>query len=129
MNYDPLDSKESLKDSTLFFLIASIASLHAEFFNHPLLRQEMFAWLPSVNSTLTHYHTAYTLKMVDKEFTQLLESRLSPKAYPYAKALVTHILHLFQTLTDEHYILSHGDSWINNICIRHDQSHRLVLFD
>ncbi|CAF1082625.1 unnamed protein product [Rotaria sp. Silwood1] len=129
MNCDPLDSKGSLKDSTLFFLIASIASLHAEFFNHPLLRQEMFAWLPSVNSTLTHYHTEYVLKMTDKEFTQLLESRVSPKAYTYAKALVTHIPHLFQTLTDEHYTLSHGDFWINNLFIRRSQSHRLVLFD
>ncbi|CAF2482490.1 unnamed protein product [Rotaria sp. Silwood2] len=129
IEYDPLGSKESLADSTLFLLIASIASVHAEFFNHPLLRQEMFAWLPSLNSTLTHYYSQYALKMADREFTQLLESRVSHEAYTYAQALVTHIPHLFQTLTDEHYTLSHGDFWINNIFLRRNQLHRLVLFD
>ena len=125
----PLCAKESLKDSTLFFLIASIASLHAEFFNHPSLQQDMFAWLPTLNSTLSHYHTAYAQKMADKEYAELLESRISPEAYAYAKALVTRIPHLFQTLTDQHYTLSHGDFWINNVFLRRDQPHRLVLFD
>ncbi|CAF3883447.1 unnamed protein product, partial [Rotaria sordida] len=55
VNYDSLGPQESLEDSTLFLLIASIACLHAEFFNHPLLRQEMFSWLPPFNSTVTHY--------------------------------------------------------------------------
>ncbi|CAF1138543.1 unnamed protein product [Rotaria sp. Silwood1] len=125
IDYDPLGPKESLKDSTIFLLIATIASLHAEFFNHPLLQQDTFAWLPSLNSTLVHYHSEYALKMTDREYTQLLESRVSPKAYAYAKALVTHIPHIFQTLTDEHYTLSHGDFWINNIFVRHNQSHRI----
>ncbi len=43
LNYEPLGPKASLNDSTLFFLIASIASLHAEFYKHPLLREETFA--------------------------------------------------------------------------------------
>jgi hypothetical protein len=128
-NYDPLGRQESLEDSTIFLLIVSIASLHAEFFNYPLLRQEMFAWLPSLNSTLTHYHTEYALKMADREFTQLLESRLSHKAYVYATALVTHIPHLFQKLTDDCYTLSHGDFWINNVFIHRDHPNRLVIFD
>jgi hypothetical protein len=67
--------------------------------------------------------------MADTEYTQLLESKVSHKAYAYAKALLTHIPHLFQTLTDEHYTLSHGDFWINNVFVHRDQSHRLVLFD
>jgi hypothetical protein len=129
INYEPLGSKESLTDSTLFLLIASIASLHAEFFQHPMLQQEMFTWLPPLNSTLTHYHTEYALKMADKEYTHLLESKVSQKAYTYAKGLLTHIPHLFQMLTDEYYTLSHGDFWINNVFARRDQPHRLVLFD
>lgn len=129
INYQPLDSKKSLTDSTIFFLIVSIACLHAEFFKHPMLQQEMFSWLPSLNSTLTHYHTEYTRKMTDKQYTELLESKVSSKAYAYAKQLMTHIQHIFQMLTDENYTLSHGDFWINNIFVRRDQSHRIILFD
>jgi hypothetical protein len=129
LNYEPFGSKYSLEDSTVFFLIASIASLHAEFFKHPMLRQETFTWLPSLNSSLTHYHTKYALKMADTDFTQLLESKVSHKAYAYAKALLAHLPHIFQTLSDDQYTLSHGDFWINNMFVRRDQPHRLVLFD
>jgi hypothetical protein len=129
LNYEPLGDKYSLDDSKLFFLIASIASLHAEFFKHPLLQQETFSWLPSFNSSIAHYQTAYEHKMADKQFTDWLESNLSRKAYAYAKALLGHLPHLFQTLTDKQYTLSHGDFWINNMFVQRGQSHRLVLFD
>jgi len=129
LNYEPLGSKHSLNDSTLFFLVASVASLHAEFFKHPLLEQETFAWLPSLNSSITHYQNEYAHKMADKKFTDWLESNVSHNAYAYAKALVAHLPHLFQTLSDEQYTLSHGDFWINNMFMRRGQPHRLVLFD
>ncbi|UJR07840.1 hypothetical protein I4U23_012123 [Adineta vaga] len=129
IDYKPLPPKGSLQESTIFFLIASVASLHAEFFQHPLLQQDMFSWLPCLTSTITHYHTEYTRKMADQEHIQLLQSKLSSKAFTYAKALITHIPHLLQTLSNEHYTLAHGDFWTNNIFIGRNQSHRLVLFD
>ena len=129
LHYKPLPGKRSLTDSTLFFLIASVASFHAEFFQHPLLQQETYAWLPPLNASLTHYQTMYVAKMTDPILTEYLQSNLSPKAYAYARALVGHIPHIFQALTDEPYTLAHGDFWVNNMFIRRDQAHRLILFD
>jgi hypothetical protein len=105
--YESLGSKHTLEDSTLFSLIASIASIHAEFFEHPLLREEAFAWLPSLNSTLTHYHNKYALKMADQKYTQLLKSKVSHEAYAYAKALLTHLPHIFQRLKAMNITLYH----------------------
>jgi len=129
INYDPLGSADFLEDSTVFSAITSIASLHAEFFKHPLLRQEAFAWLPSLNSSVKHYQNAYTLKMGNKVYTRSLKSKVSNKAYTYAKSLVTYIPHLFQRLSDEYYTLSHRDFWINNVLVRRDQPHKMVLLD
>jgi len=129
INYDPLGPADVSKDSTVFSLITSIASLHAEFFKHPLLRQEAFAWLPSLNSSVKHYQNAYTLKMGNKEYRRSLKSKVSKKAYTYAKSLVTHLPHLFQRLSDEYYTLSHGDLWINNVFVRRDQPYKMILFD
>ncbi len=129
INYDSLGSQYPLEDSTVFSLITSIATLHAEFFKHPLLRQEAFAWLPSLSSSVTHYQNAYTLLMNNKEYTQPLKSKVSDRAYTYAKSLVTYLPHLFQRLSDEYYTLSHGDFWINNVFQRRDQPYKMVLFD
>lgn len=129
VNYDRIGSKQSFSDSKMFLLVASIASLHAEFFNHPWLKRHIFAWLPSLNSTMTHYQTEYTKMMINKEFTQLLEAKVSGKAYNYAKALVNNIPHIFQELSEKYYTLSHGDLWINNVFQQRDQSHRLSILD
>ncbi len=129
INYNPLGSEDSLEDSTIFSLITSIARLHAEFFKHPLLRQEAFAWLPSLNSSVTHYQNVYTLKMDNKEYRRSLKSKVSHKAYTYAKSLVTYIPHLFQRLSEEYYTLSHRDFWINNVFSRRDQPYKMVIFD
>ena len=128
-NYQPLDDKHSLTDSNLFFLVASVASLHAEFFNHPLLHQQTYSWLTPLTSSVKHYQTMYANKMADPMFREHLESNLSPKAFAYACMLVSHIPHIFQALSDEPYTLSHGDFWINNMFVRRGQPHRLILFD
>jgi hypothetical protein len=129
INYDPLGPNYSLEDSTVFSLITLIATLHAEFFKHPLLRQEAFAWLPSLNSSVTHYQNAYTLQMTNKEYTQLLKSNVSDRAYTYAETLVTQLPNLFQRLSDEYYTLSHGDFWTNNVFKRRDQPYKMILID
>jgi hypothetical protein len=125
INYDPLGSE----DSTIFSLVTLIATLHAEFFRHPLLKQESFSWLRSLSSSITHYQNAYTLQMRDKEFKQSLKSKLSDRAYTYAESLVTQVPDLFQRLSEECYTLSHGDFWINNVFQRRDQPYEMILFD
>jgi len=72
---------------------------------------------------------AYTLKMDNKEYRRSLKSKVSHKAYTYAKSLVTYIPHLFQRLSEEYYTLSHRDFWINNVFSRRDQPYKMVIFD
>ena len=124
-----LDQKQMLDDSIVYFLITTVATLHAEFFEHPLLLKKAFTWLPSLDSTLTYYQTKYSREINDRHYMKMLQSKLSSKAYAYMNALCTHIPHLFQALTNRRYSLSHGDFWINNILVRCDQPHRLVFLD
>ncbi len=124
-----LGLRQLLDDSTVYSLIATIATLHAEFFEHPLLLNRAFIWLPSLDSILTYYQTNYSREITDKHYTKLLQSKLSAKAYAHMNALCTHIPHLFQTLSNHRYSLSHGDLWINNVLVRCDEPHRLVFLD
>lgn len=126
INYTSIDS---LKDSTIFSIISSIATLHAEFYKHLLFKQDTFVWLPSLNSMLNHYQNRYEIQMTNERYTQLLKLKVSDKAYAYAKILIRHLPHIFQRLTDQNYTLSHGDFRINNIFIRRNQPHEMVLFD
>jgi hypothetical protein len=54
---------------------------------------------------------------------------VSNKAYTYAESLIKYLPHVFQRLSDEYYTLSHGDFWINNVFVRRDQSHKMIVFD
>jgi hypothetical protein len=129
MTCETLGHKQGLDDSTVFSLVATIATLHAEFFECSLLLSKAFTWLPSLNSTVTYYQKKYLREITSKNYIKLLQSKLSSKAYAYVNALCTHIPHLFQTLSNERYSLSHGDLWINNVLVHRDQPHRLVLLD
>lgn len=129
LTWETLGQKKSLDDSTIFSLMATIATLHAEFFERSLLLSKAFTWLPSLNTTVTYYQTKYLHKIASENYLKLLQSKLSSKAWTYVNALSTHIPHLFQTLSSERYSLSHGDLWINNVLVHREQPHRLVLLD
>lgn len=113
----------------IFTVIASLASLHAEFFKHPLFHQEAFKWLPSLNSRLTYFHDKYAENMAKNMYTKLLKSATSNKVYAYAKELVQHLPYIFQRLSDEHYTLSHGDFLVKNIFRGRNQRHNLIVMD
>lgn len=114
IHYDSLESINSVEDSTLFFVIASIASVHAEFYEHPLLQQNAFTWLCSLESLYAEYLNQYVSTMNDQIYTKLLQLPMSNESYTYISGFPGQLSLLFQRLSDEHYTLSHNDLWINN---------------
>ena len=126
---DVLVRSSSIEDSTIFSLIKTIASMHAEFYEHPMLQYEELDWLPTLSSTLSYYKANYEKRICTKSYMAFLHSKVSSKAYDYAIELSTHFTQIFHKLSDEKYTLSHGDFCINNVLMRHDQPQRFVILD
>jgi hypothetical protein len=63
VNYYPFNTTSWKRDSTFYAVVAAIASLHAEFFEHSLFEQESFTWLRSLNSTIEFYQKAYAFSL------------------------------------------------------------------
>ncbi|CAF0959312.1 unnamed protein product [Adineta ricciae] len=129
MTHKAIVQRLRFDDRTLCLLVATIATLHAEFFEHPILLTDAFAWLPSLNSVVNYYQPKYTQRINSKPYQRLLERKLSSKAVAYANGLSTYIPYLFQALSSERFSLAHGDFWKNNVLLQDDHPHRLVLLD
>ncbi|UJR16814.1 hypothetical protein I4U23_003713 [Adineta vaga] len=129
INYKTLGHAHQINDTTLYSLTATIATLHAEFFERPLLLSNAFTWLPSLNSTLSYYQTKYLQQINTNKYQEFFESNLSSEALIYVNTLSTQMPYLFEKLSSERYTLSHGDFYINNVLIQKDEPHRFVLLD
>lgn len=128
VKYQSFAPTEWMRDSTFYAVVTAIASLHAEFFQHPMLGEELFTWLPSLNSTLPLYQKEYAFSMAHK-FAPLLKSNASTKAVIYASRLLEQLPYIFRRLSDEHYTLSHNDLWMNNVLSRRGGRHELMILD
>ncbi len=124
-----LYQQKIIEDSTIFSLITMIASLHAEFFEHPMLKQKEFQWLPSLNSKITDLSKMFSERMSNQSYVQSFQSKLSDMAYQYLTTLYTYITKLFDILSNQNYTLCHGDFWITNILVYLNDSNRFVLLD
>lgn len=109
-------------------IVAAVASLHAEFFKQPMLKSENFAWLISPLSKLAHYQITYE-SLMNNGLLETLNGKISSEAFRYLSTFLERIPDILRQISEENYTLVHGDLWINNMMLRNNEPHRLVLLD
>jgi hypothetical protein len=93
-------------------VIDELASLHAQWWDHPRLRE--FTWLPGLDSPITA-SLGPMFDMGFDQFQQRFAERVAPRTLNWAQSFVRQIPDLIARYLDEPATLVHGDFRLDNM--------------
>lgn len=127
--HDQFNMLDFQNDSKIFAVISSMAALHAEFYEHPILNQPSFASVPSFTLSLDYYLTKYMNTINDTQFMKQFESAVSNNTYNHARNLLAYFENVFPNRSERHYTLSHCDLHYDNVLRHRNPPHTIVALD